>query len=106
MTKTCSVTKLELNHELLVQYFGLGEQQRKHAHTRKLGGRPRTYDWEEFLIELGVHVHVHGLPDKQADLVERMMQWCTDTWGCEPALSEAKKRVSTFWNAISERLKT
>ena len=65
------------------------------------GGRPPEYDWDAFTVEIiRIANHPDGLPDKQSELIKRMLQWCQDTWGREPAESGVKARVSNIYNGL------
>ena len=68
--------------------------------ARSRGGRPPEYDWNAFVIEIIRIADLDGLPDKQSELKERMLQWCEDTWGKQPAESAVKSRISQIYNAL------
>ncbi len=68
--------------------------------ARPRGGRPLEYDWDAFVIEIIRIADLDGLPDKQSELKERMLQWCEDTWGKQPAESNVKKRISFIYNRL------
>ncbi len=64
------------------------------------GGRPPEYDWDAFIIEIIRIADLDALPDKQSELIERMLQWCEDTWGEQPSLSVAKERISKIYKGL------
>jgi hypothetical protein len=67
------------------------------------GGRPTEYDWDAFAIEIiRIANHPDGLPDKQSELIKRLLQWCEDTWDREPAESGVKARVSRIYNGLGK----
>ena len=65
-------------------------------------GAPARHDWEECLCELGAIAHDEGLPETQAPLVRRMMDWFSTTYGPEnvPSESAVKQRVSRFYRRL------
>lgn len=65
-------------------------------------GAPARHDWEECLCELGAIAHDEGLPETQALLVRRMLDWFSVTYGPEnvPSESAVKQRVSRFWHRL------
>lgn len=65
-------------------------------------GAPPRHDWEECLCELGAIAHDEGLPETQASLVRRMMDWFSTTYGPEnvPSESAVKQRVSRFYHRL------
>ncbi len=68
--------------------------------ARSRGGRPAEYDWDAFVIEIIRIADLDGLPEKQSELKERMLQWCEDTWGKQPAESSVKSRISHIYNKL------
>ena len=65
------------------------------------GGRPREYDWDAFTIEIiRIANTPDGLPKTQAELIEKMFQWCQEEWGREPAESSVKNRISKIYNGL------
>ena len=64
------------------------------------GGRPPEYDWDEFTIEIIRIADLDSLPYKQSELIERMLQWCEDTWGRQPSESNVKGRISRIYNGL------
>ncbi len=74
--------------------------------ARSRGGRPLEYDWDAFVIEIIRIADLDGLPEKQSELKERMLQWCEDTWGKQPAESSVKSRISHIYNGLGRGQKT
>ena len=65
------------------------------------GGRPREYDWDAFTIEIiRIANTPDGLPERQAVLIEQMLEWCREKWGREPAESSVKAKISSIYNAL------
>lgn len=67
-------------------------------------GPERRYDWDGFFTALIKRVHFHGLPDKQADLVEEMADWFArrSETGEVPDMSTIRKRIAPVWRALRE----
>ena len=68
--------------------------------ARSRGGRPLEYDWDAFVIEIIRIADLDGLPEKQSELKEQLLQWCEDTWGKQPAESSVKSRISHIYNKL------
>jgi hypothetical protein len=69
--------------------------------ARNKGGRPAEYDWDAFTIEIiRIADLPDGLPEKQADLVNMMIEWFSRTYDGEPAESAVKQRISKIYNTI------
>ncbi len=70
-------------------------------------GRPQKYDWEAFWLRVALIANQpDGLPEKQADLVSQMLNWCSENWGGEPGVSTVKDRLSKLyrlWQSESKR---
>jgi len=64
--------------------------------SEKRGRKPR-YDWTAFLYEI-IEIAAKGeLPEKQAELEERMMEWCQKKWGTEPSVSIIREHVKKLY---------
>ena len=65
-------------------------------------GPERRYDWDGFFTALIKRVHFHGLPEKQADLVEDMADWFArrSETGDGPDVSTIRKRIAPVWRAL------
>ena len=50
------------------------------------GGRPATFDWDAFYVELIGRIHDEGLPKVQAELIRYMAEWCQNQWGVDKFL--------------------
>jgi hypothetical protein len=61
------------------------------------GGRPPQHDWKLMLGEVLRLAHDDGLPDKQATLERKLLDWFGRHWGKEPSASNVKKRVSVLY---------
>tara|TARA_R110002020_G_scaffold37828_3_gene113981 strand:- start:10110 stop:10730 length:621 start_codon:yes stop_codon:yes gene_type:complete len=68
---------------------------------RNVGGRPPTYDWDSFIMEVIRRANsLDGLPHVQADLIRDLLQWFSDTYGVEPAESAVKQRISKIYKYL------
>ena len=63
-----------LSLEEVCSHFQIDIDQGKAAAQRR-GGRPAQYDWEAFWIEVCRRVHEDGVPESQAELVGKMLDW-------------------------------
>ena len=69
--------------------------------SKSKGGRPREYDWDALTIEIiRIANSPDGLPETQSELIERLLQWCENAWGKQPADSSVKSRVSKIYNEL------
>ena len=69
--------------------------------SKSKGGRPREYDWDALIIEIiRIANSPDGLPETQSELIERLLQWCENAWGKQPADSSVKSRVSKIYNEL------
>ena len=64
------------------------------------GGRPLKYDWDALGIEIIRTAALDGLPNSQAELIEKLLQWCENNWEEQPADSSVKSRVSNIYNKL------
>ena len=67
---------------------------------RRRRGRPRDYDWDAFFQRVTVIAHTRGLPEKQAALVDEMLEWCQQYWGREPVSSMVKEKLQPIYQAM------
>lgn len=67
-------------------------------------GPERRYDWDGFFTALIKRVHFHGLPEKQADLVDEMADWFARRSETDdtPDVSTIRKRIAPVWRALRE----
>jgi hypothetical protein len=65
-------------------------------------GPERRYDWDGFFTALIARVHFHGLPEKQADLVDEMADWFArrSEIGEGPDVSTIRKRIAPVWRTL------
>ena len=63
-------------------------------------GRKPLYDRTDFMVELVRVVHDEGLPQAQAELEAKMLQWCQANWPEEPSVAWIRPRVSKVYKAI------
>lgn len=65
-------------------------------------GRPASYDWEGFWIEVvAVANHPDGLPQTQMALVDHMEGWFEDNLGKSPARSSIEEKVSRLYRRLA-----
>lgn len=61
----------------------------------KSAGRPQKYDWDLFWAEVVKIANTpNGLPETQAELVDKMAEWCSQKWGDEPGVSTIRKKIA------------
>ena len=61
-------------------------------------GRPPTYDWSAFNVEIIVRADLDGLPESQAELERSMADWCQDQWGASPGDSTIREKILPIYN--------
>ena len=66
-----------LSLEEVCSRFQIDIDQGKAAAQRR-GGRPAQYDWDAFWAEVCRRVHQDGLPETQAEFVDKMLDWFSD----------------------------
>ena len=83
--------RFEAEHELF-----------RYSHSGQ--GPERKYDWDGFYVEIIKRVHFHGVPEKQADLVDQMIEWFArrSETGEAPDISTIRKRITPVWRALRE----
>ncbi len=67
---------------------------------RPAPGRRPKYDWDQMYAEIAVRADLDGLPDRQAELVDAMAQWCLDNWGEEPARSGLSEKIAPIYRHL------
>ncbi len=60
-------------------------------------GRPAKYSWDDFWREVVRRGDLDGLPEKQADLENQMLQWCQDQWGESPVVSVIRDKLAPLY---------
>jgi len=75
------------------------------APTTKKRGRPPTYDWTAFFVEIIVRADLDGLPDSMAELERSMADWCEQTWGTQPGDSTIREKISPIYNHLRKARK-
>ena len=65
-------------------------------------GRREKYDWQSFDAQVVAIAHYDGLPDTQAELEKKMLQWCEDTWGHQPGISTVRDRLGPLYRRLLE----
>ena len=66
-------------------------------------GAPPKYDWDEFYCELAVSMQIDGVPESQAAIVRRMVEWFA-TRNQYPDQSTIKKKVALLWRRYHEAM--
>ena len=70
-------------------------------------GRPQEYDWDAFVFEIiRLANQPDGLPERQADLIRKMLAWFQGTAGREPAESSVKERISKIYKYLARAKKS
>lgn len=67
-------------------------------------GRPASYDWDAFYVELIWYIHEQGLPATQAELRNYIADWCQTRWGAGRVPSETvlKQKISPVFRRLRE----
>jgi hypothetical protein len=69
------------------------------APKRRRGGRPPTYDWPKFHAAVTrMALKDGGLPPTQAELEHKMLEWCQDHFGQEPAESLIRHHLARYFD--------
>jgi hypothetical protein len=72
----------------------------KSSNVLERGGRPPTFDWDEFFCEIVRRANTpDGLPER-AELTEAMKEWCRQTWHNEPTDSVLREKIAKVYNAL------
>ena len=92
---------------LTLIYFTLEKPSAKVTQRSRRGPPgPRKYDWLAIAGEIARRCHDKSghlsVPDKESDLVNDMLQWCSDHLGKEPSLTEMKEAVKRICAALSQ----
>ena len=66
------------------------------------GGRPATYDWDAFYVELIGRIHDAGPPEVQAELIRYIAEWCQNQWGVDnvPSNTTLKAKISAVYRRL------
>jgi hypothetical protein len=91
MILTPEMLRFEAEHELF-----------RYSHSGQ--GPERKYDWDGFYAEIIKRVHFHGVPEKQAELVDEMTEWFArrSETGDVPDISTIRKRITPVWRVLRE----
>jgi hypothetical protein len=65
-------------------------------------GAQTRYDWDGFYCEIICRVHEQGLPGKQKDLIDDMVEWfqSRSVNGDTPDESTIRKKIKGFWPRV------
>jgi hypothetical protein len=76
-------------------------EEREAEQPKNRGGRPPTFPWDEFFIEIIRRANMpDGLPETQAELEREMSEWCDQNWGDAPGESTIRGRIAAVYAAI------
>lgn len=70
--------------------------------TIRKGGRPTERQSVEISAEITRIVHDDGVPQKQAELVQKVLQFCQNTFGDEPSETAVKDRIRAVYQALGK----
>ena len=74
----------------------------KEDKPRPKRGAPPRYDWQSFDVQVVLIAHYDGLPMSQAEMEEKMLQWCEENWGSQPGLSTVRERLGPIYRKLKE----
>lgn len=75
---------------------------REDTPSPRRGPRPK-YDWQAFLAQVVRVAHYDGLPDTQAEMERKMLQWCENEWGCQPGLSTVRTYLGPLYRELKNK---
>jgi hypothetical protein len=69
-------------------------------------GRPAVYEWEAMLVDVVIDLSANGLPRRQDDFVQLILDWFTENSadGKVPDASTVRKRCARIWWRLQDRL--
>ena len=70
------------------------------AITREYRGRKQKYNSVEFMAELTRIIHDEGVPPTQAELEQKLLLWCENTWGEQPSIGWVRPRISKVYHKL------
>lgn len=68
--------------------------------AKNKGGRPTTYDWNAFVIEIIRIAEDEQLPETGPELTQRMLNWFSETYGKEPTQRLVSERITNIYKAL------
>lgn len=79
---------------------------RRKAQTKTGQGRPPVYEWEDMLVDVVIDLAAKGLPARQDDFVQLILDWFTENSadGKVPDVSTVRKRCARIWWRLQDRL--
>ncbi|SNS30458.1 hypothetical protein [Antarctobacter heliothermus] len=79
---------------------------RRKAQIKAGQGRPAVYEWEDMLVDVVIDLVAKGLPPRQEDFVQLILDWFTENSadGKVPDVSTARKRCARIWWRLQDRL--
>ena len=69
----------------------------------KRGARPK-YDWDGFIAQVVAIAEYDGLPDTQAEMERKMLEWCENTWGHQPGISTVRTKLRPIYCKLKDEL--
>lgn len=93
------ITEVEVHRNNLVDRLATSDPNSA-AHQKNKGGRPEEYDWVGFYHEVIRIADMDGVPDSQAELVKRLLDWFRTKHDKYPGDSTVKVRVSKLYQAL------
>jgi hypothetical protein len=79
---------------------------RRAAQGKAVKGRPAVYEWEDMLVDVVIDLAAKGLPAKQDDFLQMILDWFTENSadGKVPDVSTVRKRCARIWWRLQDRL--
>lgn len=79
---------------------------RRAARGKAGKGRPAVYEWEDMLVDVVLDLAAKGLPAKQDDFLQMILDWFTEhsADGKVPDVSTVRKRCARIWWRLQDRL--
>lgn len=96
---------IERNTVHYVKTVDLDEWVNRIKGTKKInkGGAPPTYDWTTFYFEIIRRANTSdGLPEKQVELIDQMLQWASTSGFGAPALSTVSDKISKLFKYLEK----
>ena len=68
--------------------------------AKNKGGRPPTYDWDAFIIEIIRIAEDEQLPDTRPELTQKMLSWFSETYDQQPTERLVSERVYNIYKVL------
>lgn len=67
-------------------------------------GRPRQWDWDAIFCRIVLIANTtDGLPETQSKLIQEIMDFCMQTYGDYPSVSQIKKKTKPIYDALKSK---